>query len=339
MRLLISGYVGAGNLGDEALLAGLVGALRARGVEPLVASVDPARTAAEHAVATVGRGVGLLASLARVDGVVSGGGGLLQDTTSFRSLVYYLGVIVAARIVRTPVAVFAQSLGPLSATGAATVRRTLRGVPLGLRDAPSLALAAQLGLPATAVADTALLVPPPSASGGRGALVLVPRGGYPAITDMLARLAAAWVETGRPVHVTCVHPDADDAEAERLVRAVPVAERVEAATVSALLTAFAGAAAVVSGRLHGLVLAAHAGAPVAGIAYDPKVTGFAERVGAPVVPLPTGEDAMATPAALQAFLAAPHLDVAAVAAERDRAAAGVAWLLDVALHAAGAPRP
>ncbi len=339
MRLLISGYVGAGNLGDEALLSGLVGALRTRGVEPLVASVDPARTDAEHRVQTVDRSIGLLGAIARVDAVVSGGGGLLQDVTSFRSLAYYLGVIAAARALRTPVAVFAQSLGPLSPRGAAATRRVLRGVPLGLRDAPSLALAAGWGLPATSVADTALLVEPPTAPEGDGSLVVVPRAGYPTLTDALVRLAAPWANEGGRVVVACIHPSADGPEAERLVRALPAAVHTEAATVGAVLNVFAGARAVLSGRLHGMVLAAHAGTPVAGIAYDPKVSGFAERIGAPVAPLPTNGDPEGSLAALRAFVAAPRLDEAAVADERARASAGVDWLLDVALHAPSAGPP
>lgn len=339
MRLLISGYVGAGNLGDEALLSGLLGALRARGVEPVVASVDPVRTAAEHGVETVGRGAGLLAAIARADAVVSGGGGLLQDVTSFRSLAYYLGVVAAARALRTPVAVFAQSLGPLSERGERVTRRVLRGVPMGLRDAPSLALARRLGLAATAVADTALLVPRPTACDARGSLVVVPRAGYPTLTDALVRLATPWAREGGSVRIVCVHPQADETEADRLVRAVPGAERTATASVTALVNAFAGAHAVLSGRLHGLVLAAHAGTPVAGIAYDPKVTGFAERIGAPVAPLPTAADTDTSLATLRAFVAAPRLDDAAVEAERAQAAAGVVWLLDVALHALASRAP
>jgi polysaccharide pyruvyl transferase CsaB len=334
--------VGAGNLGDEALLAGLIGALRARGVEPLVASVAPARTRAEHGVAAVDRFGGTLAALARVDAVVSGGGGLLQDATSFRSLAYYLGVVAAARRARRPVAVFAQSLGPLSPRGAREVQRVLRGVKLGLRDAPSLALAADLGLEAHPVADTALLLDPAPAPerDGPAPLVLVPRAGYPFLTDALVGLARARTEGGKPVRAALVDPSRDGAELERLLRALPEAEHRVADRPEALLAAFAGAHAVVSGRLHGMVLGAVAGAPVAGLAYDPKVAGFAARIGAPVAPLP--RDAAGVAAAvsdLAPFVAAPHRDAGAVARERTLAAAGVDWLLREALHVRSSVRP
>lgn len=341
-RILISGYAGAGNLGDEALLAGLLTALRARGIEAIIASVAPARTRTEHRVAAVDRFLGTLAALPRVDAVVSGGGGLLQDATSFRSLAYYLGVIAAARFARTPVAVFAQSLGPLSPRGARAVRRVLRGVQLGLRDAPSLKLAAELGLDAHAVADTALLldapaIPEPFAP---APLVLVPRAGYPLLSDALVALARPWAEAGGPVRLVAVDSRRDATELDRLQRAFPNAEHRVVDHPHALVAALAGAHAVVSGRLHGMVLAAVAGAPVAGLAYDPKVTGFGARIGAPVAPVPLDAAGVATAvAALAPFVLAPYLDATAVARERARAAAGVDWLLREALHVRSSARP
>ncbi|HEX6987937.1 MAG TPA: polysaccharide pyruvyl transferase CsaB, partial [Bacillota bacterium] len=56
-RVLISGYYGFGNLGDEALLRAIVQGLRALEPAPVltVASGDPRRTAAAHRVEAVPR--------------------------------------------------------------------------------------------------------------------------------------------------------------------------------------------------------------------------------------------------------------------------------------------
>ncbi len=342
MRLLVSGYYGAGNLGDEALLAGLVGSLTTMGVEPIVASLDPAATRRDHGVASVHRLRGLPGALLRADAVVSGGGGLLQDVTSARSLGYYLGVIRAARWLGKPVAVFGQSLGPLSADGEVRVRRALRDVPLGLRDAPSLALAARLDLPAHAVADTALLLPRPSEAGAlAGALVLVPRSGYPGIGRALAEVGRRHLDGGGRVAIALVHPAHDEEEGARLAAALPAAARWAAPSALGLTRGFAGAHAVVSGRLHGLVLGAVAGAPVAGLAYDPKVEGFARTIGAPVVAVPTPDaDVDGAAAALLArFVDAPRLDADAVARSVERARGGVRWLVHEALHLRGPRAP
>lgn len=50
MRVLVSGYYGFGNLGDEALLAGLLGGLKEQGHTPVVLSGDPKATEEQHGV-------------------------------------------------------------------------------------------------------------------------------------------------------------------------------------------------------------------------------------------------------------------------------------------------
>jgi len=351
LRLLISGYYGAGNLGDEALLAGLLVALRGAPVTPVVASLDPRATERDHGVAAVDRWRGLPGAVLRADAVLSGGGGLLQDVTSSRSLGYYLGVLRLARLLRKRAVVFAQSLGPLSDDGEERVRRALHGVPLGLRDLPSLELAARLGLEARAVADTALLLPPcdaPAATGpgedeaGDGALVLVPRAGYPAVGNVLSDLGRAHLDAGGRLRIVLLHASADEPEGQRLRARLPEAELVVPSTVDAARSALRGAHAIVSGRLHGMVLGATCGVPVAGLAYDPKVAGFGAEVGAPVVPVPTGaEDGSreAAVAALTRFSDDPRLDVAAVERMTARAQSGVRWLLDEVLHVGSSSGP
>ncbi len=334
MRLLISGYYGAGNLGDEALLAGLLHGLRGR-LRPVVASMDPATTRRLHQVEAVHRLHGLPGALLSSRALLSGGGGLLQDHSSSRSLSYYLGVIQAARFLGKRVVVFGQSLGPLSERGQARVGRTLRGLPLALRDEASVALAARMGLGARAVADAAMLLPRPDRTDNDGTLVLVPRAGYPGISELLVAAGRRHLAQGGRLAMALVHPLQDETEAQRLQAELPGLATLPADDPVSLTRALAGVHAVLSGRLHGLVLGVVAGSPVAGVAYDPKVRGFAMRVGAPVVDAPAARQAEQQAAALSelsAFLDAPVLDEEAVAAERARATAGVDWLLDEALH-------
>ena len=52
------------------------------------------------------------AALAESDLLISGGGSLLQDATSLRSLVYYLWIVRMALSMRVPVMFYAQGMGP-----------------------------------------------------------------------------------------------------------------------------------------------------------------------------------------------------------------------------------
>ena len=89
-----------------------------------------------------------------------------------------------------------------------------------------------------------------------------------------------------------------------------------------------------------MVLGAVAGAPVAGIAYDPKVAGFGGRIGAPVAEVPRDAAGVASAVAVLApFVAAPFRDPDALERERVLAAAGVDWLLSEALHVRSSGRP
>jgi len=100
-RLLLSGYYGFGNFGDEAILRVFVDQWRERrpGDSIVVLSADPRETASTYGVRSVERMDAHVVGQAIRDAdlVVSGGGGLLQSSTSLRSLLYYTGIIREAK--------------------------------------------------------------------------------------------------------------------------------------------------------------------------------------------------------------------------------------------------
>ena len=109
-RLVLSGYYGFDNSGDEAVLQSILLALRAEGeaagirVEPIVLSGNPDRTRRMYGVEAVHRmkPTELLKAIRRCDGVISGGGSLLQDATGKLSIPYYLGVLKLAQWLGKP---------------------------------------------------------------------------------------------------------------------------------------------------------------------------------------------------------------------------------------------
>ena len=99
-KLVISGYYGFDNAGDEAMLLAMVGAFRS--MEPsldiTVISGNPADTRQRYGVSAVHRLNlwGIIRAIQRCDLLISGGGSLLQDVTSGRSIFYYLGIMQLA---------------------------------------------------------------------------------------------------------------------------------------------------------------------------------------------------------------------------------------------------
>jgi len=183
-RLLLSGYYGYGNAGDEAVLAGLVTGFRAARsageLEIAALSGNPAETQAAHGIAAADRyhPGALLREIRRADLVLSGGGSLLQDVTSAHGIFYYLGVIRMAQILGRKTMFIAQGIGPLRL---ARSRRLVRSVAnrlnaVTVRDPDSADLLREIGVtrpPIEVTADPALLLrmapPAPATVDGGGA--------------------------------------------------------------------------------------------------------------------------------------------------------------------------
>ncbi|MFQ9771301.1 MAG: polysaccharide pyruvyl transferase family protein [Oscillospiraceae bacterium] len=96
-NILISGYYGFDNIGDESILRTLVTSLRERipDCSLTVLSHDPAATREKYGVEAVERmsPLAIARAVRRCDMLISGGGSLLQDVTSSKSLHYYLAII------------------------------------------------------------------------------------------------------------------------------------------------------------------------------------------------------------------------------------------------------
>lgn len=117
-RALLLGYFGAKNFGDEWMLASFLKGSSAMGVTTdnfTVISRDPAQTMREHGVEAVPRRwKSILSVLSDCNVVIGCGGSLLQDATSFRSLVFYSLLVWTAKGMGKKVALIGQGLGPLS---------------------------------------------------------------------------------------------------------------------------------------------------------------------------------------------------------------------------------
>ncbi|MGE6668853.1 polysaccharide pyruvyl transferase CsaB [Paenibacillus xylanexedens] len=121
-KLVISGYYGFRNSGDEAVLKSILTALEEESqrsnitIEPIVLSGDPESTTTMYGVRSVHRMKlkEVCEALKESDGLISGGGSLLQDATGLKSIPYYLGVIKLAQWLKKPTFVYAQGIGPVN---------------------------------------------------------------------------------------------------------------------------------------------------------------------------------------------------------------------------------
>ena len=112
-KILISGYYGFGNFGDEAILKVLLEQLKDCDVTVLTS--DPRKTFDTYGVHSVYSFSmeHVLKEIAYCDVLISGGGSLLQNVTSNQSLWFYGSIIQFAQLMRKKVVIFAQGIGPV----------------------------------------------------------------------------------------------------------------------------------------------------------------------------------------------------------------------------------
>lgn len=300
--ILVCGYYGFGNLGDEAVLAGLLHGLRQAGYTGGVVAMSaaPALTECEHGVAAVLRThlPAVWRALRRARVFVLGGGSLLQDTTSARSIVYYLGVHTLARRAGCRIAWIGQGIGPLQRGWARrwTAHAARQAAIVVVRDPLSEQLLHQLGVPQVQLgADLSFLLPEADTARGwqilqqlgveQGEMVVAfaPRqwtGGQTSLVEPLRQIARyvqkAW---GAQVLLLPMQPSHDRVLVEEIAAglsgAIVLSEPLRVREVQAVLSC---CGLVVGMRLHALILSAASGVPALALSYDPKVRAFWEQV-------------------------------------------------------------
>ncbi len=133
-RIVIVGYYGFDNGGDELILFSLLNELKRVNskVEITVLSRKPSKTSEMYRVKAINRWNPLSVAFAifHTDLFVFGGGGLLQDLTGSWSIYYYLGLILLAKLFSKRVFLISQGVGPIRRK----ISRKLTGIVLGLVD-------------------------------------------------------------------------------------------------------------------------------------------------------------------------------------------------------------
>ncbi|MCT0207692.1 polysaccharide pyruvyl transferase CsaB [Synechococcus sp. CS-1332] len=295
MRALICGYYGEHNLGDDALLQVLLGQLPA-GCQPVVTAHDQALVRERFGVETTDRRRlgSVLAALSRCEALVLGGGSLLQDTTSFQSLLYYGALMLAARVRGLPVILWGQGLGPLHRRRSRALVRGLLPLATAIswRDTASAGQARAWGVEASVGSDPVWGLPAQAWSGRGGPIVLCFRpvqqlGGaaWVPYLQALERLAEA---ADREVLWLPFHQDQDRGLLASLTQQGLVgpalagrSRELSVQTPEEAMGVFRQAGLVLAMRLHGLILAALAGSPCVALSYDPKVGAAAAGIGCP----------------------------------------------------------
>lgn len=299
--VVISGYYGFRNNGDDALLMSIIEDLKSKkpDIDIVVLSKNPKETERIYKVKAVSREnvFSVFAALAGTKMLISGGGTLMQDGTSTKSLLYYLWIIRLALMLGKKVMLYANGIGPLhSVRNKARARSVLNKVDLiTLRDMASYDELAGLGVNKPVIkvtADPAFRLEPGEAAfentdipGDKPLMCVSVREWKYASGDFEEVISAAcdYAAEKYGMHTVFLpmQPQADSEITARISAKMNSDSTVIGADydIEKLLGLFGKMTMCIGMRLHTLIYSAVACVPLVGIVYDPKVSGFLDYIG------------------------------------------------------------
>ena len=306
-RVVMSGYYGFSNAGDDAILQSIhEGILAAsKDISVTVLSNDPQLTWNLCGLEAVPRFRfwKVLDALRHCDALLSGGGSLLQDRTSTRSLMYYLSIIRGAELFGKPVMLYANGIGPVrKPENRCRVKRAVeRAALVTLRDRSSANELREMGVKRPdlyVTADPVFNLPPAPEERGEELLrcAKLPQGAsfaaisvrnWPGTGDFPKQLAGLCDHLrrtyGMEILFLLMQPGHDRATTNQVRELMEEPSYLldTACTPRELMAVLGKAKLCVAMRLHTLIFAARMAVPCIGLVYDPKVESYLQELDMP----------------------------------------------------------
>ena len=284
-KYVISGYIGFDNFGDEAIAGVLTGMLKKNNAEKItVISSNPEKTSELYGVNSV-KMLDFIKPILECDCLISGGGSLLQDVTSLKSLIYYLAIIMTAKTFGKKVKIFAQGFTPFRTK----IGKFLTGFVLkhcneiSVRDEKSQNLLKEMGVESKLVCDPVFGIEVPKTQ----------KNGVGIQLRSFDRLSEEFVETliqetkkmfpDKEIKLISLQDSLD----------LPVLQGkgnvISGLNVKEVIEEISGLEYLIGMRFHACLIGAKAGVKVLGLNYDIKVETLAKKIGFPVINLEPDE--------------------------------------------------
>lgn len=304
--IVICGAYGHGNAGDDAILRSILRSLRGLpGQQPItVLAKDAAGIRERYHVDAVNMFniPKVLGHMRRAKLYINGGGTLIQNATSHRSLWYYLFTLWAAKRCGCRVVMYGCGIGPVKGKKniklvSWVLNRSVDSITL--REPDSMEELSRYGVarPKISLGSDPALVLKPAPMDRADRLLrdqgLDPKGKYicfllrtwRGFQEKAPELSAA-AEYARdrlgltPVFLS-INSQQDDAAARAVMEGMsaPGVLLPGGQSPELLISLLSRMSVVVSMRLHGLIFSSLSGTPLVGVSYDPKISSFLRYLG------------------------------------------------------------
>ncbi len=288
-KIIMSGYFGFSNSGDDAILKSIIESFKS--LDPdlniKVLSKDPDLTEREYGVAAVDRFkfFDVRKSLKASDMLISGGGSLLQDKTSSRSIWYYLLIMKLAKRYKKKVFVYSNGVGPINKIFNRNItRRVLNKVDyITLRDKDSYDFIKSIGVNnpnIKVLSDPVFNLKEASDENVRKKFdvnkdtVLVSIRSWmddEKLIFELSKFLNYLIDEGKDIVFMPMQTPRDTTISEKIVANLKSSKIIdEKYPVEILMSLMKNADFIVAMRLHAMIYAIHQNLPFIGLSYDPK---------------------------------------------------------------------
>lgn len=304
-KVLMSGYFGFDNSGDDAILKAIVNDLLEydNDLKIKVLSNNPDKTEDMCGVFSANRFKikDVLISIRETDLLISGGGSLLQDVTSTRSLLYYLALMKLALIYKKPILVYANGIGPINKSINRKLSKNILNKVnfISLRDSLSLDYLQKLGVTNPNIKVTADPVFTLKASDDNKVLEILENENIPTdkklvgisirkwkndpkLLNELAKTINYLINTKKVNVILIPMHHREDFEISKCLLELTNLKGCfilkNEYPVENILGIIKNMELIISMRLHTLIYATTQVTPMIGIVYDPKVEGFLKQI-------------------------------------------------------------
>lgn len=295
--IVISGYYGFGNSGDDALLLSIINDLKKHGLNDTITvlSSNPEETKKIYGVNAVNRinPFAVIYSIFFCRLFISGGGTLIQDGTSTKSLLYYLYLIKIAKLLGKKVMLYANGIGPVNKdSNKIKCSKILNTVDvITVRDEKSMGVLSDMNISKPTIrltADPVFLLDKSqnidniiNKIGNENYFCVSVRNTKNLNSDFEKSLASAVDSINSKYNLTPVFVPLQKSDIKICADTIkhmktPSVILPHTLSPSEVMAVVSGACMAVGMRLHMLIYAAAAAIPIVGIVYDPKVSGFME---------------------------------------------------------------
>lgn len=304
-KIVISGYYGFDNMGDEAVLNAMLISFRelAGQLEIVILSADPQKTSERYGAKAVKRNNyrEVYREIKSCDLFISGGGSLLQDVTGWKSIPFYLGQLMLACLLGKKTMLYGQGIGPINSK---LYRRLavwiIKKVDfITVRDKESRDFLIGLGLKGKDIvvtADPVFYLSPGDNKQIQGREFLVEEG-IKSDSKLIGISVRPWADeayleeiakavkvltaaSGGEVLIIPMHPAYDLAVSERLLELLDGQANIFRGDYTPLemIAVFGELDFLIGVRLHSLIFSLIQGIPFVAISYDPKVDSLLKKL-------------------------------------------------------------